>query len=428
MNHSARPLLRLALVPALLALAGTAQATDGYFPIGVGLTAQGMGGAATAVANNAFAAANNPALAVTGVDQTVVGVSLFMPDRGMSRSGSMGGAGYQDANISSGAKQFYIPELSWNHAVSRQLGVGLSVYGNGGMNTHYDGGQIPANMCGAGAPAANVLCGVGTLGVNLSQLIVAPTIAYKVDEHHSFGVSPLLIYQQFSADGLQAFTQMSADPSHVTNNGLDSSHGLGVRLGYFGTIGAGVHLGASYSPKTSMSAFSQYAGLFAGGGKFDIPENYALGLSAKASPALLLAVDYQRINYSKVPAIGNSSSNMAPLGSTNGPGFGWSNVNVYKIGAEWQANSALKLRAGFNLSDNPVQGSNVTFNILAPGVVTRHYTLGGSYAVSPQMDVTVAYMVAPTNSVSGTSSLPFGGNETVHMKEQSLGVQVGWHF
>jgi len=33
---------------------------------------------------------------------------------------------------------------------------------------------------------------------------------------------------------------------------------------------------ASYAPKIAMSKFSNYAGLFADGGNFDIPENYTL--------------------------------------------------------------------------------------------------------------------------------------------------------
>jgi long-chain fatty acid transport protein len=68
----------------------------------------------------------------------------------------------------------------------------------------------------------------------------------------------------------------------------------------------------------------------------------------------------------------------------------------------------------------------VTFNILAPGVITTHVTLGGTYALSPSTEMTVAYMHAPRQSVSGASS--FGGTETIGMSQNSLGLQVGWKF
>ena len=94
----------------------------------------------------------------------------------------------------------------------------------------------------------------------------------------------------------------------MTNNGHDSSTGLGLRLGYQGQLGSQVTVGAAYSPRINMSRFDDYRGLFAGNGDFDIPENINLGAAWQASPALLLALDYQRINYSGVASVGGSST------------------------------------------------------------------------------------------------------------------------
>lgn len=417
---ASRKLLCLTPLAALLA-AGSAFATDGYFPIGYGMKAMGMGGASVAMSDDAFAGANNPAAAAWAGNRVEGGLSAFMPKRGMSRSGGM-----VDAAVDSDSNLFLVPEIGFNKAVNDKLGVGITVYGNGGMNTNYDGGQL---NCGQGP--ANVLCGSGRLGMDLMQLIVAPTVAYKINDQHSFGVSPLLVYQQFKAFGLQAFSPMSQDPSHLTDQGYSHSTGAGVRLGYMGKLSDSVSVGASYSPKIKMGKFDKYAGLFAGGGSFDIPENYALGLSFKVTPKVLLALDYERINYAGVPSIANPSNVMAPLGSSGGPGFGWLDVNVWKLGVQWEAMPGLTLRAGYNRTDNPVQSRDVSFNIIAPGVVTTHFTLGGTYALSPTMDLTVAYMHAQNNSVTGASmfnaQMP-AGNETIRMYQDSLGVQVGWRW
>jgi long-chain fatty acid transport protein len=181
-----------------------------------------------------------------------------------------------------------------------------------------------------------------------------------------------------------------------------------------------------------MSKFSKYSGLFAEQGDFDIPENYTLGLSFMASPAVRVAFDYQKILYSGVPAIANASNSAGALGAANGKGFGWSDVNVYKLGAEWNYSGNLILRAGVNVGENPIQSRDVTFNILAPGVITTHYTLGGTYAVAKDKELTVAYMYAPTNSVTGpTSSLLGAGasdRDTIKMSQQSLGVQFSWKY
>lgn len=419
----ASPLRPLALALILGGTLSTAFATDGYFSHGYGMKAKGMGGASVAVAQDAFAGANNPARASFSGNRVEAGVDFFMPDRSASRTGSAGGSGKYDAAVDSDSKLFLVPEFGFNKTINDRVSAGLTVYGNGGMNTDYAGGQI---NCGQGP--ANMLCGSGRLGVDLMQVVLAPTVAYKLNDSHSVGVSALLVHQQFKADGLQFFDNMmmSNAPGKVTNNGYDRSNGLGLRLGYFGKLNDKVSIGASYSPKISMSKFSDYAGLFAEQGKLDIPENYSVGAAFQATPDVMLAVDYQRINYSGVPSIGNPSTNQAPLGAANGPGFGWKDIGVFKLGVQWQATPKLALRAGYNKSQNPITANDVTFNILAPGVVTTHVTLGGTYALSPSSEMTVAYMHAPRQSVTGGSM--FGGTETIGMSQNSLGLQVGWKF
>lgn len=421
--HTTPAISRLRPLVMALALGGTmstAFATNGYFSHGYGMKAKGMGGAAIAMAEDAFAGANNPASASFSGNRFELGADLFMPRRDMTRTG-----GGLPAAVESDSNLFLIPEFGYNKTVNDKVSVGITVYGNGGMNTDYPGGQI---NCGAGP--ANVLCGSGRLGmgVDLMQLIVAPTLSYKINEQHAVGVSPLLVYQQFKVDGLQGFDNpmMSSAPGKVTNNGTDRSTGVGLRLGYMGKVTDTVTVGASYSPRIRMGKFDKYSGLFAGAGSMDIPEEYGLGVSLKATPTVTVAVDYQRINYSGVPAIGNPSANRALLGTANGPGFGWRDINVWKLGVQWQASSQFTLRAGYNKGQSPVQSSDVTFNILSPGVITSHVTLGATYALSPSTEMTMSYMHAPRQSVTGPSM--FGGTETIRMRQNALGLQVGWKF
>ena len=412
-------------VATFAALAGpmaAAMATNGYFSQGYGVKSKGMGGASAATTDNSFAGANNPAAAAWAGNRLELGVDFFSPNRSMSRSNS--GGGFGDASVKSDQNLFVIPEIGLNRAINDRLGVALTVFGNGGMNTDYAGGQL---NCGQGP--ANVLCGSGRLGVDLIQLIVAPTVAYKINESHSIGLSPLLVHQRFMAVGLQAFAPGSSAPASLSNNGTDTSNGLGVRLGYLGKLTDRVSVGASYSPKIGMSKFSKYSGLFAEQGNFDIPTNYTLGGSFQATPDVMLAVDYQRLGYSGVKSVGNASvQGTAPLGTVNGPGFGWSDINVMKLGVQWQAIPQLALRAGFNSGGNPIQSRDVTFNILAPGVTTRHYTAGLTYALSGNRELSLSYMQAPSNSVSGKSALPFGGTETIRMSQRALALQFGWRY
>jgi len=429
--------LRATVVAAVLATGSAAWATDGYFPHGFGIKSKGMGGASVAVTDNAFAGINNPAASVWAGNRAEMGLDIFMPKRSAARS-APGFGGMLEGDVKSDGSAFAIPEFAYNKNIDNRMSWGVTVYGNGGMNTELPGGNVTCMNPNNGQPyQGNLLCGQGKLGVDLMQLVVAPALAYKVDAQHSFGVSPLLVLQQFKATGLDAFAGFSMAPSQMSDTGTDRSTGLGVRLGYLGQMSDALKFGATYSPKIKMSKFDKYSGLFAGQGSFDIPENYALGINLQVTPAVSVAADYSRINYSGVPSIGNPMSNLMmgnPMGSTNGPGFGWSDVNVLKFGVQWQATSTMVLRAGYNQTTNPVKAENVTFNILAPGVIKQHYTLGGTYALSKDSEFTWAYMYAPKNTVTGSSMyngmMPgaSGITETLRMSQQSLGVQYGWKF
>jgi len=417
---------QLLIALAAVGFAGSAFATNGYFSHGYGMKAKGMGGAATAMTHDAFGGANNPASMVWVGDRMDLGADIFSP----RREASITFPGAATVTTKSDSNYFLIPEFGYNRMLNPKLSLGVSVYGNGGMNTNY---PVHPNLGGG-----NILGGTSKLGVDLMQLIVAPTIAYKLSDRHSIGVSPLLGYQRFKADGLQGFDNgvASSSPGNVTNRGYDDSHGAGIRLGWMTQLTDGVTLGASYATKMHMSKLDKYAGLFAEQGDFDIPSNWSLGLAVQASPKIKVAIDYQRINYSDSKSVSNPSGNVflgARLGDSNGPGFGWSDVDVWKLGVEYQHDKNIIFRAGINHGDNPISSSDVTFNILAPGVVKTHLTLGMTYETASGGEWTISYMHAFSNDVSGghlfagvDPNLPAGTTNKIEMHQDAIGIAYSW--
>jgi long-chain fatty acid transport protein len=111
-------------------------------------------------------------------------------------------------------------------------------------------------------------------------------------------------------------------------------------------------------------------------------------------------------------------------------------VNVWKLGVQYQINPAWTVRAGYNHSDNPIQAQDVTFNILAPGVIKDHLTLGATWTWDRQNEITGAFMYAFENSVTGpslfNSFFPAGMQpnmqETIKMYEWSFGLQYARKF
>lgn len=438
---------KLLIALAASGIATSAFATNGYFSHGNGMVAKGMGGAATAMTKDSFGGANNPATMVWVGNRYDAGVDAFSPVRDATRAGSdqtysTNSTGTLTDDFLSGMngsfgsdnELFAVPEFGYNKMMNDRMSLGVTVYGNGGMNTDY----ATASYASAGGAQMNLLNGTTALGVDLMQLIVAPTVSYKVNESTSVGFSPLLGYQRFEAYGLQAFTGASSSAAHVTNNGVDDATGFGARVGFLTKLNNQVSLGAAYSSKVNMSKFDKYKGLFAEQGDFDLPANWNVGATFQPNDQLTVALDFQRIEYSGVKAVANSSRAIlvgTALGSDNGSGFGWSDMDIVKLGVEYKYSPTMTLRAGYSHTDAPMTGADVTFNLLAPAVIEDHITLGMTYAMDKNSEFTVSYAHAFENSVSGaslfTAMSPYStssGTETIKMSQDTIGVAYSKKF
>ena len=402
---------KLLLALAASGIATSAFATNGYFSHGNGMTAKGMAGAATAMTKDTFGGANNPAAMVWVGNRYDVGADVFMPVREGSYSGP--------AMTSSDNDLFVVPEFGYNKMQNDKMSFGVTVYGNGGMNTDY-----PTTS------GSNMLGGTTALGVDLIQLIVAPTVSYKVNETTSVGLSPLLGFQRFEAYGLQPFAATSSPPSFapsaVTNRGTDDATGWGARVGVLSKLTSQLTLGAAYSTKVDMSKFDKYAGLFAEQGDFDLPANWNIGLSFQPDDKLTVAVDFQRIEYSGVRSINNPATTVSQLGTDAGSGFAWADVDVVKLGVEYKYSPKMTLRAGYSHANAPMNSTAVMFNLLAPAVIEDHLTLGVTYAMDKESDLTVSYAHAVENSISGPTSSSTTG--TIKMHQNSIGVAYSKKF
>lgn len=411
----------VSMITAGLVASPLAYATNGYLPIGYGAKNEAMGGASVALPLDSIAAANNPAGMVMVGERSDVGLIWFRPTRSAEITGN--GAGLNGSYDGNGKRNFFIPSFGYNHMMDAKTSLGVSVYGNGGMNTQYNT-----------SPFAGGFGGSQPIGINLEQLFIAPTWAKKVTDNSAIGVALNLAYQRFSATGIEPFKGMSSNPSAVTNNGTDTSSGYGLHIGLTAQTSPSVTVGVTYQSKTKMGKFSKYSGLFAEQGGFDIPSNFGMGIAVKATPETTVAFDIQQTNYSDVASVHNSNAAGGPLGANNGAGFGWQDVTAFKLGVSHAYNSSFTVRAGYNYGTQPIPDTQTFFNTLAPGIVQRHLTLGGTWKLANSGEVSVAYIHAFKKTVYGSNSISpgappagmGGGNANLTMSEDSIGVSYGW--
>lgn len=411
-NNSSRGLI---LIGSLLATTSSF-ATNGYFQVGYGAKSRAMVGATTALPQDSLAASMNPAGLGFLKGQSDASFSLFNPIRSASSTFGSPGAGTDRASESEN-DAFVIPNLGYVQRYSDLTNVGISIYTNGGMNTTYKPD---------GAGNVNLFGTTTDLGIDMSQVIIAPTMTFRATSKHVFGASLLVGYQRFKAFGLANFCTLKASGcsnpyANLTDVGTDSAYGFGGRIGWLGRLNSRISLGAAYSTKIYMTEFDSYKELFAEQGDFDVPVNYSVGAAFRASSSLTWTLDVQRILYSGVPSVANPGPTLSgtnvfadgqgTLGTSNGIGFGWRDMTVYKLAMVWERNAFWTWRAGISHGKQPIPKGEATFNIIAPGVIETNLAAGFAYRPkgNKKSEWAVTYQRALENRVKGDFPFAFGG-------------------
>lgn len=296
-------------------------------------------------------------------------------------------------------------------------------------------------------PMANV---TSPTGINLKQMFASITYARQFGKH-SIGISPVFVYQSIEVKGLEAFRDMGAAgmpvdrAAFVTNNGVSSANGFGVKIGYQGELFTGFRLGASFQPKVTMSKFEEYKGLFADEGGFDNPANWQAGISYDINDNMTFAFDVRQILYSGVNSISNPMNpqnmfplvpdpnstgmmpnpNFVPLGDEYGAGFGWEDMMIFKVGAEFRQVENWPFRLGYSYGKQPIQEADVMFNIIAPAVNENHISVGFTRLIGTHA-INVAITHALENSVKGPN--PFDPSQQIEISMNQWEFEIGFQF
>lgn len=387
--------------------------------------------------------------------------------------------------VTSENTDFLVPGFGYIQPIDDVSAVGFAVFGNGGMNTDFRsrdtlmglgtfGGnnglanppayQPPDPRAGMQVPGTSVQGG-GNAGVNLEQLGFSFAYSRAVTDNFNLGASFLLSYQTIEVKGVGAFqgftqtftqsmiasqTMSGVSPANLSDNGTDSAWGYGFQLGGLWDVSPMLSIGASYRTKMYMGKFDDYSDLFAEGGKFDLPAVGTIGIAVRPNDRLAFAFDVQQIWYSDVPSVANENNlaekcdlgaafgqPSAPgaaydgrycLGGSKGAGFGWDDMTIFKFGVQYAVNDKLKLRAGYSHGDGPIDGTQVAFNTLAPATPEDHFTIGASYLVKDNFELTFWGMYAPENTIKGPGAFTGGQAPEIKMHQYELGVNFAYLF
>ncbi len=417
-----------------VAQAMPALATNGTNSEGFGPKDRGMGGAGVARATETQSIVNNPASVVSLPSRMDIALGLFSPN---NRSFELTGNNFDpdgpggsppigpvlDQSQTSDKDIFPIPFVGYSSRIDDDSAWAFTVSALGGLNTNY------------GENFASGLGFTGDTGVDLRQMFIGATYGSRMANGMAWGVTLSYDLQQFEAKGLDLFAQPTASSATdaVTNNGADSSTGIGLKLGLQGELGNGGTWGASYRFKSEMSEFDDYAGLFPNQGELDIAPTLTFGVALPMGDGMTLAVDYHYIDYEAVDAISNSTSILTedniPFGSDDGPGFGWKSISVLKAGVEWDTSEMMTWRAGVNIGEDPLQSDEFSTAFLVPATPTTHLSGGFTRKLDSTTEITGVWVHTLKREESGEFAALFGGGDlSVDMEQNFIEVSYGKLF
>lgn len=410
---------KLTPLAALCVAALPALATDGMLMEGYGPVSTGMGGAAQAIDHGTAAMAMNPATLslMTGRARHDAALGVLGPHV----SSSMAGMG---TSKSSGTS-YVMPALGYARR-SGAVTYGFGLFAQGGMGTEYGADSFLA--MGSGSPVRSEL-GVGSL--------LFP-IAWQVTPDFAVGATLDWMWSgldlRMAASGAQLGGLVTGasgtlgsqlpglagapwariDFSNSSDfTGKAKATGWGAKFGAVYKPTAGWVLGLSYRMKSQLSDMKTSdtgASLSATGGFMDAgritvvdfqwPAMVALGASWQATPALLVAADVKRIEWAAVMRDFRMRFDSAGMGGSVNFALpqNWKDQSVFSLGMAYAVNERLTLRAGLNLTDNPIPDALV--HPLFPATVKTHYTLGAGWVINASNELNASLTVAPTSTVN----------------------------
>jgi len=395
-----------------LAIASSAQATNGMNMISFGGQEAGMAGASLGVSDNPVAMNNNPAgLTQIKGHEVTFGLSSLMPKLTHEDmfAGSVGG----EDNF------FLLPMAAYSQRVGNSPWyVGLGLFGQGGM----------------GAEFKNLATAFGTVDetfTNVAYAKVTPSVAYRFNDKLSLGLALNLGYSTME----MKFFPNTVVPGQFYGMNLQDvySFGYGAKAGLQYKVNEMVTLGLVYTSKSQLN-FKHGTMTFAGAGSYDAevegfnwPQSVGAGIGFRPTKKLLLALDVTWVNWSEaMDVVKIKTTAPGPLGEVVFP-MEWDDQIVYALGAAYQLTDQWTLRAGYNYAKNPVPEKNLS--PLFPAIVEHHLTLGVGYKFNDSWSVDAGWEHAFEKSVTYTNAgAPFGPDAVEKHSQNTVSLFASFKF
>lgn len=366
----------------------------GHILQGVGAVNMSMGGASTAQPLDITGAMQwNPA-SISSFDESSlkldVGLFFSSPELNstvpLTTGSSFSGTTEDDRGVSPLPALAYV----WASPASKHS-FGVSAFGISGfgvtfpesMSNPINAPQMPG---GTG--------GFGHIESDYMLLQVGFTYAYEINEHLSIGIEPTI--------NVSTLELMPNPTANGNNQGLypytdkATAIGFGGQIGIFYDSGTGVKLGASYKSTQVFNEFefdNTYPDDNTSTNSFqmDYPAIYSAGVGYSLTD-WDFAIDFRLVDYENTEGFSETGwviEGGMPTGAVKG--FGWENISILSVGAQYSGIENIPIRLGYTYSSNPINEDVVFFNIPATAIIESAIQVGLSYKLGNKVQIDAAY-------------------------------------
>ncbi|MEK6697773.1 MAG: outer membrane protein transport protein [Nitrospirota bacterium] len=398
----------------------TTYATNGHQLSAVGAYQQGMGGATTAAPYDASTSITNPAgMAMIG-NRTDFSFQMFFPHRELSFAGG--------GETSGGSNYYLVPAVGWTSPMDDRNDwfFGGGMYGVSGMGVDYD--TVTTQF-----PAANSQAHIYS---QYQFWKMAPTVAYK-SGGFAIGVALNLDYQALGFE--QYFTNGGVKLFGFDLSEMQGAVGYGASIGFIYQPVPEFTVGAAYISKQNFGKFKwrlsagdvvTQTGQISQDGIYtmdlDFPQQAAIGIAVKPFRIVTWTADVKWIHYSDTYDVVQLKGIFGGIGGTETDlTFGWDDVWVYATGLQIDFTPNFAVRAGYNYSTSPIDQADpneVEYNLAFPAIVKQRVAGGFTYRLGRHWELTMAYMKAFKEEMTGISGTK------ISLEEQAVDFEVSYRF
>ncbi len=374
---------------------------------GVGPINESMGGVAVGCPLDATGAIHwNPA-SISGLpcSEMDFGVELLLPTTQLSSRIDAGALGPGNPPITLSGSDGGEPGVSAiptmamvHHVEGTPWTFGLGVLGVGGSHVNY-----PASVFGG---TNNPILfaqplGLGRLSASVDILQIDPTLSYQFTDCLAIGFAPTLTVADLGASPL-FLGPKNSDGMYPEGYGTRYTWGGGFQVGLYYTPTADWRFGASLKSPQWMEPFrfqtqDSFGRPEVETFRLDYPLIASVGGSYTGFANWVLGCDVRYFNYAGTA--GFEGKGFAPDGALIG--LDWKDVYSVAVGVQRQLSERFFLRLGYVYNDNPITSEASQFNVASPLITQHTVHLGGSYMFADNWLLSVSYVHAFENEVSG---------------------------